>query len=279
MNETDILRNINGDISSAPATRIIYLEGVSDPPMFFALLGRSPTVVTADLYRHQNTAVKGLSKGGSGKAAVERYIQVAQNNKLGGRVFGVVDGDGELLTTLIPKFDHPFPGPLYTWKAYCIESLFPQCPWNLAWGAAPDWRVELERYTPYIGLCRTHLRLAKAQGELRLSKRTTPKHPDPLLTVAGEKARLAADKGKITGFDAEAVFDTEVNDFAIALGNSVVEAMALLDGKWLLADYLVRNHGGGDYNIWMGRWIAHLTASGGLTEVKDLWQRITGSPP
>jgi hypothetical protein len=277
MDEKTILKNINLDLGRGSANRVIYMEGKSDPPLFFALLG--VTLPATTFVVHKGTVVVGLGDNGSGKRAVETYLTVAAKNRLGQNVFGIVDGDGEPLADLVLKFDHPFAGPLYTWKAYNIESLFPQCPWNGAWGAAPDWQVELVSYAAYVGLNRTHQRLEKAQADLGLSKRTIPKHPDALRTVAGEKARLAAAKGKLTGFDAEAVFDAEVSGFLAALGNGIVEAMALLDGKWLLADYLVRNRGGGNDAYWRREWAAHVTASGGITEVKDLWQRITGSPP
>src|SRR5438094_815197 len=140
MNDAEILRNINGDILSAAAARIIYLEGKSDPPMFFGLLGVTPTAVTNDLFVHKNTAVRGLSSGGSGNAAVRQYVQVAQANAFRGRVFGVVDGDGELLATLASTFDPPHPGPVYSWKAYSVESFLPRTAWLPAWGPPPSWQ-------------------------------------------------------------------------------------------------------------------------------------------
>jgi hypothetical protein len=273
MDVRQILTTINGDLASAPAARVIYVEGDTDPPMFFGLLGITPAVTGS--FVHQSTLVRGL--GGKGKVA--QYVQVALANGLAGRVFGVADGDGEELVGLVPRFDHPYSGPLFTWKAYSIESFFPQCPWEAAWGPAPNWQVELAAYAPYVALGRVHVRLESIQGQLRLARRTSPETGQPLLTVQAEKARLAADKHPLTGFDPESIFDEEVQRFQTALGTSIPAAMALMDGKWVLGHFMAVRCGGGSLQQWRARWIASITASGGLAEVRDLWRRITGSPP
>ena len=38
MNEPDLLREMGADLQSAPAGKVIYLEGKTDVPIFFALL-------------------------------------------------------------------------------------------------------------------------------------------------------------------------------------------------------------------------------------------------
>ena len=39
MNEKQLRSELNGDLQSASANKVIYLEGKTDAPIFFALLG------------------------------------------------------------------------------------------------------------------------------------------------------------------------------------------------------------------------------------------------
>jgi hypothetical protein len=272
MDAKQILKDIQRDLASAPAARVIYLEGPSDEKMFFGLLGVVPAVTGS--YVHKNTLVKGL--GGIGK--VKQYVDVAVANGVTGHVFGVADGDGAELVALTSKFDHPFSGPMFTWKAYCIESFFPQCVWNAAWGAVPNWQVDLLDYAPYVALSRVHLSLEEVQVALGLAKRRKPIQGQPLLLAAAVQADLAKDKHLITGFDAEASFVAEMTRFCTALTTSIQHGLALLNGKWLF-DHFMTSRLGRDANHWISQWSNHLASAGGLQEVRDLWQRITGSPP
>jgi hypothetical protein len=272
MDAKQILKSIQGDLASSPASKVIYLEGATDERMFFGLLGIAP-VVTAT-YVHKNTLVKNLG----GKARVAQYLDVAVSSGFTGQVFGVLDGDGEELASLKSKFDDPFKGPMFTWKAYCIESFFPQCAWNSAWGSAPNWQTDLLPYAPYVALGRLHLLLEEAQASLGLAKRTHPNQGEPLRTAGDVQADLARDKHCIAGFDAEANFVTEIRRFETALGNSIPEGLALLDGKWLFKHFMPDRLGKNGPH-WISQLISHITAIGGLTEVRDLWRRITGSPP
>jgi hypothetical protein len=279
MNDTETLRTINADILTAAAQRIIYLEGVSDPPMFFGLLGVGPTVVTpGSLYVHKNTAVKGLAKEGSGNTAVRRYVQVAQANNLGGKVFGVVDGDGEVLGTLATTFDPPHAGPVYTWKAYSVESFLPRTNWLAAWGGQPNWQVELQAYAPYVALNRMHVHLRSVLQTLSLAKFNNPIAGQAPLAAPAVQAALDQDKALITGYDIGVEFVKASGLYLGALASSLAEGLALLNGKWLLNHFLVQQFGNTPMH-WTNQWINQATASGGLAEVRDLWERITGSAP
>lgn len=57
------------------------------------------------------------------------------------------------------------------------------------------------------------------------------------------------------------------------------ESLALFDGKWLLRHFLVEKFPKAKPDGLCQEWITHAATSGGLPEVCDLWQRITGSPP
>lgn len=278
MNDNEILRTINGDILSAAAQRIIYLEGTSDPPMFFGLLGVTPTLVTTGLYVHKKTAVKGLSSRGSGNTAVRRYVQVAHANHLAGQVFGLVDGDGEVLGKLAVTFDPPHPGPVYTWKAYSVESFLPRTTWLATWGAQPNWQVELQVYAPYVALNRMHAHLRGVLQTLGLAQFTNPIAGQPPLAGAAVQAALNQDKALITGYDVGVEFAATSGFYLRTLASSLEEGLALLNGKWILDHFLVRQLGHSPAH-WTGQWITQATTSGGLPEVRDLWQRITGAVP
>jgi hypothetical protein len=250
----------------------MYLEGDTDPPLFFGLLGVTPAVTGSIV--HQHTLVKGLG----GRSKVAKYVSLAIAHGYTGRVFGVVDGDGAELATLATQFDHPFSGPVFTWKAYRIESFFPQGSWSPAWGAAPNWQADLIPYAPYVALNRVHVLLKEAQAALRLDRRTNPISGQPLRAAADVQAALAEGKHRITAFDVESHFLAEMNRFLTALGNSLQGGLALLNGKWLFDHFLVQRLGR-NRNYWVSQWTRHVTAAGGHADVRNLWQRITGAPP
>lgn len=57
--------------------RVIYLEGKSDPEIFFALLGVSPPADGV----HQRTLVRGFSgDSASGNETVRRHVAIAESN-------------------------------------------------------------------------------------------------------------------------------------------------------------------------------------------------------
>ena len=273
MDTKQILATINADLTKNLAARVIYLEGKTDPPIFFGLLGR-PQPHPGDPFLHQQTLVKGLT----GNTAVRDYVDVAQVGGYAGRVFGIVDGDGEELRGLAPRFDPPHVGPLFAWKAYSIEGLVTRLPWPGTWGAAPNWQAELVAYAPYIALNRIRSILAGRLETLRLGKFWNPTTGLPLETVADVQAALEKDKGLLASLDVATEFDAEVTRFLTALANSLEEGMALLNGKWLLRHFMV-DRLGHNPEYWSQAWIQHAESVGGLAEVRTLWQRITGAPP
>jgi hypothetical protein len=272
----EVEKDIYNDLFSSPADRVIYVEGKFDPEFFFGLLGVPQP--TGAVFLHKGTLVKEPTDG-SGKKAVERYVTVGQS-KFSGRVFGIVDGDGESLITLAPKFDPPHPGPLFTWKGYSIESLFPQLSWptGVAWQAAPDWQVELASYAPYVAMNRLRRILDQRIETLELHKFRKPMSGKSLVTITDAEAALNRDKGLLLGFDVAVEFVKEANAFSSELSRSLDAGLAMFDGKWLLDHFLVERLGKNpDY--WRREWIKHAESIGGLQAVRDLWQRITGSPP
>jgi hypothetical protein len=280
MDEKQILSTINTDLAITPARRVIYLEGKTDPPIFFGLLGL-PQPRPGDPFLHQRTLVKGFSAtDGSGNTTVRAYVDIAETNGFGGRVFGIVDGDGEAFSSLAARFDPPHIGPLFTWKAYSIESLLAQLPWptTASWGPEPNWQEELAVYAPYIAINAIRRILVGRLDTLRLSKFWNPINGKPLETIVDVQAALEADKGLLASLDAATEFGEEVTRYLTALATSIEEGMALLNGKWLLRHFMVDRlrH---DPDYWSQVWVQHAESVGGLAEVRILWQRITGTLP
>ena len=165
MNDRDRLNRIQADLQRAAT--VIYVEGKADPDIFFPLLGLVRP--TADI--HQNVYVAGLG-GASGSAEVTALARVAGDNGEagelgGGGIFGMIDGDGRDLPELTAEFDPPFPGPVFSWKTYCIENLLAKAAWPSAWGTPPNWSAVLEEYTPYAALNRVHRSLHLASKPRR----------------------------------------------------------------------------------------------------------------
>lgn len=277
MDTKQVLDTINADLFDNSALRVIYLEGKTDPPILFGLLGLPQPA--GGVFLHKNTLVKGFeASDSSGNKTVRAYVQIAQANSFDGRVYGIVDGDGDELAQLASQFDPPHTGPLFAWKAYSIESLLPQIGWPPAWGASPDWATVLLDYTPYVALNRLRRILEQRLQTLRLDKFRNPIVGPPLETTTNIEAALQSDKGLLTNLDVAAEFGNEVRRFQTALASSVEEGLVLLNGKWLLRHFLLTRLGKNpDY--WCREWLRHGEATGGLLSVCDLWQRITGSSP
>jgi hypothetical protein len=272
MNETELLREIQRDLQTAPQG-VVYLEGKSDPPIFFALLG----VPTPADSIHRGVLVRGLKDGDSGKAAVKARVDVAQNKGYP-RVYGIVDGDGEDLATLAARFAHPFVGPLFSWPAYAVENMLVKTGWPAGWGAPPDWTRALLDHVPYTALNRIHRELRGSLETLRLWRHNYPTLGEPLRSVADMAATLARDKHLIEGYDVEARFHAEAAAVAARVRASLDEGHALVDGKWLVDVLAPRTLGRPRPQPCRDEWIAHAVGVGGLAEVRDLWQRITGRP-
>jgi hypothetical protein len=268
--EADLLSEVGQDLRDAPAQVVIYLEGKTDPPIFFGLLGATAPV--DGLHRGV------LVRGSSGAAMVKALVEAAGRNGYPG-VYGIVDGDGEDLAALTASFAAPFGGPCFSWPAYCIENMLVKTGWPAGWGAPPDWTRALLDHTPYAALNRIHRELRGSLETLRLWRHNYPRVGEPLRTVADVAAALARDKHLIADYDVEVRFNAEAAAVGTRIQASVDEGHALVDGKWLV-DVFAPSRLGPHAKPWLCRkeWIAHAVATGGLAEARELWQRITGRP-
>ncbi len=278
MNEVELLDRINDDIRISTAQTVIYLEGTTDPEFFFALLGL-PTNPADGV--HRGVLVRGLKddpkRRGSGSAAVRNLVDVASRNRVPG-IFGVIDGDGRKLEELAPRFDPSYPGPLFHWKAYCIENLIAKTGWPSVWGDEPDWVAELSRYGPYVALNRIVLEVRSIVKELELESYSKPSLGSPMKQAAEVARALGEGKHRIQEYDVEQRFASEFADFEGLVRSNLDEAHALLNGKWLfqhMAPTLTRR----DPDLCRFEWLAHARSVGGLPEVRDWWERVTGFPP
>lgn len=273
-NETQLLQEMNGDLQKAPANKVIYLEGKTDTPIFFALLG----VPEPRDFLHQGVYMRALKdKSGMGGSSVRLRVELAKKSGYRG-IFGVIDGDGEPLIQLSPSFDAPHGGPLFMWKGYAIENLLVKTGWPTAWGTAPDWEQTLLDHAPYVALNSVYRELQDKLKTLRLSKYNRPALSEPLLTVEDVTQALKADRDLIHGYDVAARFVAEVERFKKIVHTSLDEGHTLVDGKWLI-NVFAPNRCKLKPETCRQEWIAHATAAGGLAEVRDFWQRITGKSP
>lgn len=271
------LKRIRADLQRA--STVLYLEGVTDPLVLFALLGRARP--KSDIY--QDTWVVGLKSHGSGGTEVRALVEVAEKNGLagspgGGGVFGIIDGDGRSLDVLAGEFDAPHVGPLFSWKGYCIENLLARAFWPAAWGVAPNWPAVLADYASYSALNRVHVQLRTALETLGLARFTNPQLGQPLLADEDIKTALRKDKHLIEGRDVEAMFDAEVTVVRAAVAASLDDGHAIVNGKWIMRHY-ARSVTDKSEEQCRDEWCEVVRTAGGLHEVRDLWHRITGKAP
>lgn len=272
MNDTELLRQIGADLQRAPAQKVVYLEGTTDLPVFFALLG----VPTPRDGLHDGVLVRGLDQKSGNKAVIAR-VAVALSTGYDG-IFGITDGDGESCAALEPSFAAPFAGPAFRWPSYSIENLLVKTGWP--WGSPPDWTAILLQHVPYVVLNVLHRELRESLQTLRLQRFQRPTLEDPLETTQSVVALLARDKHLLMSYDVEARFNQEANAAEAAIRSSLDEGHALVDGKWLVDVFAPRTLGTATTPPrCRSDWIAHAVSVGGLPEVRDLWQRITGRPP
>lgn len=274
MNEKDLLREMQTDLQGSPLRKVIYLEGKSDIPIFFALLGA--TVPRDNI--HEGVLVRGLRdvSGGGGEAVRTRTALAARAGYRG--VFGITDGDGESRLALAKVFDAPYSGPCFTWKAYCIESLLVKACWPAGWGDPPDLQEAWIAHTPYVALNRLHRRLQRSLQTLRLARFSHPTLEEPLRTREETIAALAKDKHLLAGYDVEAEFNTESLAVETAIRADVEEGYALVNGKWMVDVFAPRRLGAPwNKQTCRERWIEAVARAGGLPEAHLLWQRLRAS--
>ena len=277
MTDAALLSEIEDDLRESPNETVIYLEGRTDPDVLFALLGLPKP---ADGL-HQGVLIKGLRdegrRKGSGSNAVMARVDVA-NRANRPRVFGIVDGDGLPLETLASKFDPPYLGPLFYWKAYCIENQLAKTGWPSLWSAEPDWQSELTKYGPYVALNRIGLEVRAILKDLGLEKYNQPVLGGSLKASAEIIAAMAIGTVRFRSYDAEQRFRDELSACEETIRRDLDETHALLNGKWLIR-HMAPTITKREPDQCQFDWLAHAISVGGLPEVREWWERVTGSAP
>ncbi len=277
MNDIERLKRIENDLQKAPT--VIYLEGKTDPEIFFALLG----VARPGSSIHNDVYVVGLSKGGSGGTEVQELVRVADNNNQAGQlgqggIFGVIDGDGRDLAALGGEFDNPFVGPVFSWKAYCIENMLAKTAWPSAWGNESNWTNVLDQYAPYAALNRVHRSLQNDLKTLHLHRFRNPQLGQALVQADSIQTTLEQDKGLITGRDVAAEFNAELAQVQADISSSLDAGHTQINGKWFVRHYAPTTANQNEQQC-RKNWIAAVQNAGGLAEVRNWWQRVTGNAP
>ena len=277
MNEAVLLREMTADLQAAPARKVIYLEGKTDVPIFFALLGVTPPRDNV----HQGVLVRGLVDApGSGNEAVRNRAALSAGRRGYEGVFGITDGDGDSAATLAPLFDAPHAGPCFSWKTYSIENLLVQACWPPDWGTTPVWQDVLIEHVPYVALNQLHRELRRSLETLRLARFAHPTLDEPLRTKEDVLAALAKDKHLLAGYDVEARFAQQTVEIEAAIRADLGEGHALVNGKWLVEVFAPRRLGARwNKHVCREHWIAATAAAGGLPQVRGLWRRVTGREP
>ena len=267
MTDKERLDRIQADLQKA--TTVIYLEKKSDPDLFFALLGipRPRSGIHDDAY------VVGLESDGGGARGVKANIRVAQKNGLSD-ILGVIDGDGRDLATLSAQFDPPYAGPLFSWKAYCIENLAAKAAWPPTWGNRPDFRD----YAPYVAFNRVQRQLQENLQATEFTNYASPKAEQPLANANELRVLLAEKKAAIAAVDTKAKYDKEIASYRAAVGAGDDEAHLLLNGKWLVEHHACKETRKSKAKC-RDDWATAVRKAGGLAEVRDWWRRVTGNAP
>jgi hypothetical protein len=276
MSERELLGKIEEDLRLAAEgrRRVLYLEGRTDVRILLGLLGRVEATVMPDSVLHDGILIRGLtdrSKFGAGSKAVRQRVELAARHGYPG-VFGVLDGDGEQCSALAPEFDAPYAGPLFRWKAYCIENLLARAPWPADWGIAPDWHTVLADLAPYVALNRLGLTLRARLQRLGLDRFINPGSASPLLTTDELRGKLRDGQHELAGLDVVAMYDAELTKFASTLERGVDEAHTLVNGKWLI-DLCVPVPAGRTQEERRDAWADHVARLGGDPEIKAWWAR------
>ena len=274
MNERALLQEINADSQQSPSGRVIYLEGVTDVPMLAGLLGVAPPAdgIIA------GTLVRGLKETtGSGATAVGQRVEVARRNGFSD-VFGVIDGDGVALEELAARFDPPSAGPVFSWKAYCIENLLTRTGWPSGWSSSPDWNAALMSYRGYVAMNGVHRQIQRVLSLVGLRSFAQPRLGEPLRAAEDIEAQLATE-GEALGVPSVVErFRRELFRFDEAIGAGLDSAHALVNGKWLV-DVLAPERTGRAPSACRDEWTRHAVSVGGLPEIRDWWSRVIGVSP
>lgn len=270
--DRELLNQMDGDLRRSQRGRVVYLEGKTDVPIFFALLGLPlPPGTEQDGYRQDGCLVRGLTTH-SGKGGVRKRIELAQKTaRFHGRFFGFVDGDGE--TSRRAAADElSQQQPLLTWPTYCIENLLVQAPFPPAFGPAPDWPTVFLRYRPYVALSRIHRELQGALAALRLPGLLHPNPQQPLCSLEHAEAALQREARTIDEYRVLDRFHAEVSRFEQAVQAGLPAAHALLDGKWLVQG--VAHECGMTQEDCQQTWQGYVAQAGGHPQIRPLWPKL-----
>jgi hypothetical protein len=139
--------------------------------------------------------------------------------------------------------------------------------------------AELDCYTPYAALNRLHISLRQALETLDLHTFSNPVAGQTLKGEIDVAAALGRDQHLLAGRDLAAEFAAEVNQVRTSFAASLAQGLATMNGKWLFTHFLPTRLRRPNHPRLRSEWLSHATAIGGLLEVRDLWERITGSPP
>jgi len=264
---------IDADRQAAGGKTVLYLEGKTDLPMLFSLLG---VTIRSDEV-HEGVLAKALTDSrGGGSTDVKQRLTISQ--RLGFKNFvGIVDGDGEPFDRLRESFDGV--GPLFRWPSYCIENLLAIAGWPSGWGnGPPDWSAVLHEYAPLAAQRRMHTRLEQELRGLSFRRTKNPSTGSPAPSALGIEEDLREDQESIrNGVDLCAVFREEFEVLTSAIERDPREGHAHINGKWFVTHLAPRLTGRSEEHC-RDEWASHVTSIGGLSEVKDWWSRITRRP-
>lgn len=271
MDERAIGQELERDLLRAAATgKVLYLEGPTDLVMLVGLLGGDPpNIIPEEGLPLDGVWVRGLS----GSKAVEQRIHVADKVAFRG-VRGIVDGDDRGYEALAASFDPPFTGPLYKWKAYCLENLLAQCGWPTDWGPTPDWRNVLGAYAPYAALNQVVTAAQERWLSLGVARFGRPILHQPRRSADEIRNHLRLDGSKLRDLgEFVAIFDAELNRCSTALATSLEHAHALVNGKWLVEVHAAEaTHSSPEHC--RRAWARHVGRTGGHPEVIAWWRRF-----
>lgn len=268
-------RIVEADLRLGPSG-VIYLEGKTDPELFFALLGipRPPSDV------HNNVFVKGLKSGGSGRQAVQDRVRIGRET-LNHKVIGLIDGDG-LSESLVfaGSSVHEQAGPLYTLSTYSLENYLATTDnnWPEAWGEEPDWEAVLKGYSPYVALNILHSQLLTILRDLELHNFTNPRRNETLKSLEDTRDFLALGGQAISDFNILAEFDAALEKYQSAIDRSLAEGHSYCNGKWLIDHYLPTRLSL-TTDILRTQWCQEIQSAGGNSDVIALWKLFTGELP
>lgn len=272
MNEQWLRREIEKDLQGAAAGRgvVCYLEGKTDVPILLGLLGAGDEGEVSSGVLYEGVLIRGL-RDRSGSSAVKQRLEVARRYGYPG-IFGVLDGDGEARSALAAAFDAPYRGPCFRWKGYCIENLLARATWPARWATPPDWSAVLATYAPYVAINRLGMELRRRLQRLELDRFVNPGSASPLRTIQEFFAKLEEGKHELASIEVATMFSSEVEGFMAALDNSLEDAHALLNGKWLIECFAPR-HTGRTPKECRDEWTEALRSTGGDAEIKAWWRR------